>query len=231
MTHTNQTQTHKLALATAAHTQLRLEGTQADALAAYEMLKGKESKLRLCEIEEEIGICCEDEDVTAGSMVLIIEGLASTLVEFARDRLADAHAGLVELAIDGALDSDATAWHLPGIVEDQLSKRGSAASELSASQDAYRSVVVSLSHLPKEDVALMSEMAENGQSGMLAARSYGFFVKLLDQESDTPVTEQYAGAFSEHFYRVLSTARDAGYEMVEFDRDGTTYNGFQTFAH
>lgn len=65
----------------------------------------------------EIAISADYQSLTVTELVERIEVLAKQMVEFGNLMLKAAHAGLVDAAIDGCLDSDANAWHLPSFAE------------------------------------------------------------------------------------------------------------------
>lgn len=114
----------KHALTVAAHARLALEGKPSEALAVYIELKQAAELTKELRMEdfEDAGHASEDDAVFVVDMMHAIEYAANTLADFGKLMLNAAHAGLVEAAIDGSLDSDAGAWHLLSLAEDNLDK-------------------------------------------------------------------------------------------------------------
>lgn len=116
-------ETHALTIA--AHSRLAVEGEPSEALAAYFELKAAvangDGEMPMLNLEDS-SHAGEDDDVLIGAMVSNIEYHAQVMIEFGNGLLKAAHAGLMEAAIDGSLDSDANAWHLPSFAETNLDK-------------------------------------------------------------------------------------------------------------
>lgn len=112
------------ALTVAAHSRLALEGSPAEALAAYVELKKAagmaDTRMDRMQDFESTGHAEEDDAVFVVDMVAAIEFVANKMTDFGNLMLRAAHAGLVEAAIEGNLDYDANAWHLPSIAESSL---------------------------------------------------------------------------------------------------------------
>lgn len=116
-----------LALSTAAHARLALSRQPSDALATYLELKAaaeSSDKVRMDRMHAfpGSGHAEDDDEVFVVDMLDAIEKTAKAMAGFARLTLKAAHAGLVDAAIDGSLDSDANAWHLPSYAEANLNK-------------------------------------------------------------------------------------------------------------
>lgn len=95
-------------------------------------------------------------------------------------------------------------------------------SELAMSDDQYKALGVSVEHLTDTDLKLLEAMADNPENNMVMGRATGWLVKLYGNEGES---EKYSG-MSEGFQDVLKKASEAGFRLVEFDTDATTYNAF-----
>jgi hypothetical protein len=115
------------ALSIAAHVRLALSGKPSDALSAYFELKqaaelSDKARTERMHAFPSAGHSEEDDEVFVVDMLDAIEKTAKVMTRFGRLMLKAAHAGLVDAAIDGTLDSDANEWHLPSFAETNLDK-------------------------------------------------------------------------------------------------------------
>lgn len=118
----NAIQAHALSLA--AHNHVALGSTALEALEVFMQLKAmseddKTRDLRICEVKF-VGNASEDDEGLVHEMVSMIEHDAQSLIDFGKSLLNAAHLGLIDAAIDGSLDSDATTWNLYSLAEINL---------------------------------------------------------------------------------------------------------------
>jgi hypothetical protein len=90
-----------------------------DADEVYPRLKtlSQEGNCLLASEITEFSVSADYQNLTVTELVERIEVSANQMVAFGNLMLKAAHAGLVDAAIDGGLDSDANAWHLPSFAE------------------------------------------------------------------------------------------------------------------
>ncbi|HBO2935121.1 TPA: hypothetical protein L4R50_000115 [Pseudomonas aeruginosa] len=90
-----------------------------DADEVYPRLKtlSQEGNCLLASEVRDFAISPDYQHLTVTELVDRIEVTANQMVVFGKLMLEAAHAGLVDAAIDGSLDSDANTWHLPSLAE------------------------------------------------------------------------------------------------------------------
>ncbi len=99
----------------------------------------------------------------------------------------------------------------------------SISTELEKSIDQYRVVCLSTGHVTDTDREVLEDLARNRKENMIMGREYGWFIKLYEDEAT-----RFEGV-SEHVHHILDAAFNAGFRMVEFDRDAKIYNTLPTF--
>lgn len=79
-------------------------------------LARQDDNLMASEISE-FSVSADYQSLSVLELVRNIEVAANQMMEFGKVMLDAAHAGLVDAAIEGCLDSDANTWHLPTLAE------------------------------------------------------------------------------------------------------------------
>ena len=105
-----------------------------------------------------------------------------------------------------------------------------AVTEMKNSTDQYKVIGICTSHIQQEDCDRLRVLGEDPSVGMILSRDSGAFVKLYtDEPDDVRILEEDYPGFSPAFYNVLGQAKQAGYEMVEFDEAATEYESLPVF--
>ena len=90
---------------------------------------------------------------------------------------------------------------------------------LNATEDQYRVIGISTDHLSREDRDYLESLAKDPAIGMVMGRDTGWFLKLyedLDLNLDYP-------AMSPSLQAIITCVHMAGFRMIEFDCDATSY--------
>ena len=97
------------------------------------------------------------------------------------------------------------------------------------SEDKGITVALSTSHVDFASLAFLETRSKHGDDTRIAARHYGYFIKLAGPEVDN-----YADKYSDApaaLIRVLSVAQKAGVSVLELDEDGPLIDGLPEFDH
>ncbi len=102
--------------------------------------------------------------------------------------------------------------------------------ELYTSEDQYKCIALSTSHLDKDSCKALEELSDN--SHMVFERDTGWFVKLydeLDYNLELPSGGRNIDKFPSQLTKIYTSALSAGFRMIEFDQDAQVHDSFETF--
>lgn len=90
--------------------------------------------------------------------------------------------------------------------------------------EQYSCVALNLHHLTEDDARCLREAVAEGDNSVLE-REYGFFIKLLDEDSPRNLRHGHSDALKE----IIRWAHSVGHLMIEFDLDVDAIDLFPTF--
>lgn len=92
-------------------------------------------------------------------------------------------------------------------------------------QVSYRTLVLSLAHITKEDEVVLAREKVNQDNGMILGRDTGFFIKLYEDLEDCLMDD-----YSLPLKSLVIWAKEKGYSMIELDFEGPVMDEvFPTF--
>ena len=95
---------------------------------------------------------------------------------------------------------------------------------------SFKMLDMSTGHLEQTDCELLESEGSSGSDQLpVSAVQYeeGFYVNLANV--DLANMDRDWAKFSHHFQRVLRLAKEAGFDFINFDRDGETYEDLPRF--
>lgn len=95
---------------------------------------------------------------------------------------------------------------------------------------SFKMMDCSTGHMTQEDCNLLETEGCNGNDNLcFSCVQYeeGFFINLSG--IDLPHVNDDLGRFSSSFAHILRTAKEMGFDFINFDRDGEVYKEFPTY--
>ena len=103
--------------------------------------------------------------------------------------------------------------------------------ELATSDDSYKCLGISTSHITEDDSTRLEELCED--CDQIVERKFGFIIKFLEEAEDAS-SENYdhfnnVWGFPEVVVSLITVAYRAGYRAIEFDADAKVYSNLPTY--
>jgi len=97
--------------------------------------------------------------------------------------------------------------------------------ENASAAEIYQVIALSTGHITEADSKLLEELATSTDATMIMGREYGFFIKLFMDDLDSNLRDRY----SEELKTIITEAYNAGFQMIELDRDAPFISTLPTF--